>query len=335
MKIYIQKSVMDYTCTHDVIAHIGEKHEIIQYDKYTELAKELFLDIWDNFNINYENYTQNLSRRNNLFFIKKWTNLFVEDNKDFTSFEIYKKLWYTVYNVKIWMNCNLWCKYCYLLNTTKFTPEIAIYGNIQEETLKFVENHKDKKMLLNLWEYTDTFMLDKITDLTVFFNNLTLQYPNILIESRTKLQNLTLKFDPNPNFILGFSVSINELDKFWKKEQVLSKLNYIQWLTKLGYSVSIKFDPIISLIWYDDDFFDIIKEMDLTKIHHFSIWCLRFSKWLWRVISQCGDVKTVHWNFQEIHWKFVNTNREHIYAFFISRMKAIWLHDYYLSMDPK
>lgn len=335
MKIIIQIDSLEYELTQKILNTLWNTTENIFYNKYSDISKKIFLDIWDNFNINYDNYKNNLIERNKYLFIKKWNNLIVEDDRNFTSFEIYKNLWYSVYNVKIWMNCNLWCKYCYLLNTTKFTPELTIYGNIKEETIKFLENNKDRKILLNLWEYTDTYLFDKITNLSDFFNDLTFKYPNLIIESRTKLINIPINFQPNSNFILWFSISINEMDNFWKKEQIMKKLEYIKNLTHLWYYVSLKFDPITTLDWYDDDFFNIIQKMDLSRIHHFSIWCLRFSKGLWKIIWKCSDVKTINGDFEILNWKYVNKFREHIYNFFITKMKNIWITKYYLSMDPK
>lgn len=334
MKIMIQNSSLNYELTKQLLEKLGNSYEINIYDKYGDVSN-IFLNIWDNFNMNFENYKTNLEIRNNYLFIKKWTNLIVEDERDFTSFEIYKKLGYEVYNVKIWMNCNLWCKYCYLLSSTKFNPELTIYWNIKEEVRQFMESNKDKKIVLNIWEYTDSFLYDKITNLSSFFNELCLEYPNLLVESRTKLTNLQLNLNPNKNFILWFSVSINEMDNFWKRDLIIKKLEFISHLTKLWYKVALKFDPIITLDWYDDDFFEVIKSMNKENIHHFSIWCLRFSKWLWKIIWKCTNTKSVKWDFETVNWKYVNRYRECIYNFFIKKMETIWVYDYYLSMDPK
>jgi len=334
MKIYLQNNVKKFELTNEIIKRIWENTNIIEYEKYKDTTKDIFLNIWNNFNINYESYKKNLNIRNNYLFIKKWNNLIVEDDKDFQSFEIYKKQWYKVYNVKIWQNCSLWCNYCYLLSSNKFNPELTIYWNIKEEVKKFLNKNKWEKIVLNIWEYTDSFLFDKTTNLTSFFREMCLKNENLIVESRTKLQNLKINFKPIDNFVLWFSISINEMDIFWKKELILKKLDYIKELTHKGYTVSLKFDPIITLNWYDNEFFSKIKEMNLNKIHHFSVWTLRFSKNLWKIIWNCTSSKKCSWEFEFINWKYINKNRENIYNFFISKMNEIWITKYYLSMDP-
>jgi len=334
MKIYLQKEAKKYAFTNDILNKLNN-FEVVEYDKYGDIKSNLFLNIWDNFNIIFDNYKKNLEIRKDYIFLKVGKDIISRDEKWFTSFEIYRKLWYAIYNVKIWQNCLLWCDYCYLLSTNKFNPEITIYSNIKEEVNKFIKEHPWKKILFNIWEYTDSFLLDKITQLTEFFYDICSKNPNIIVESRTKLSNLFINFPPIPNFIFWFSVSINNMDRFWKKEDILKKLEYIKELTHKWYIVSLKFDPIITLNWYDSNFFEVINQMKKENIHHFSVWTLRFTRNLWKIIWNCTDTKNVNGEFILENGKYVNKYREAIYNFFIQKMWDIWINDYYISMDPK
>ena len=333
-KLYIHNNVKNHELTNKIISNLNKKYEIEYYDKYWDVSNQIFLNIWNNFNINFENYKTNLNNRNKYLFLKKWNNLIVEDDRNFSSFLIYKNLWYTVYNIKIWQNCNLGCDYCYLLSSNKFNPELTIYSNIEEEINKFIKNNKNKKIVFNLWEYTDTFLFDWITKLTSFFYNICKENPNIIVETRTKLNNFKINFPPIQNFILGFSISINDMDKFWNEKLILNKLKNIKVLTNKWYKVALKFDPITTLKWYNENFFSLINNMNKENIHHFSVWTIRFTTNLWKIISKCSNTNKTVWDFKKINWKYVNIYRKWIYEFFIKNMKTIWINDYYLSMEP-
>lgn len=336
-KIFVQKDSLKFELTKDILNNLWKDIEIINYEKYWDVINDIFINInIDKYNIDYNKYKVNLENRNKYLFLKKWTNLIVEDKwEDYNSFSIYKDKGYKVFNVKIGQNCSLWCKYCYLLSTQKQRPELAIYCNVKEETNKFIKKYKWEKIVLNLWEYTDSFLYDSLTNLNRFFYNICLENPNIIVETRTKLNNFKIDFPPIKNFILAFSISINNLDNFWTKKLTLKKLNNINLLTQKWYMVAIKFDPIVRLDWYDDDFFNIIKEMDLNFIHHFSIWTLRFTRSLKNIMTTCSPNIELNSNFEYVIDKYVNKQRMHIYNFFINKMKQIWVNEYYLSMEPK
>ncbi|MDD3793297.1 MAG: hypothetical protein PHI37_00595 [Candidatus Gracilibacteria bacterium] len=334
MKIYLQKEAKKYDLTQEILNKLSS-FEVIEYDKYSDIKKDIFLNIGDNFNIIFDNYKTNLEKRKDYLFLKSGKDLISRDDKGFTSFEIYRKLGYAIYNLKIGQNCLLGCDYCYLLSTNKFNPEITIYSNIKEEVNKFIKQNPGKKILFNIGEYTDSFLFDKITNLNQFFYEICIKNPNIIVESRTKLMNLDIKFPPIKNLILGFSISINNMDRFGKKEDILKKLEYIKELTYKGYIVSLKFDPIITLNGYDNDFFDVINNMKKDNIHHFSLGTLRFTRNLGKIIGNCTDSKKVNEEFILENGKYVNKYREAIYNFFIQKMGDIGVNDYYLSMDPK
>jgi spore photoproduct lyase len=247
--------------------------------------------------------------------------------------QIWKERWYEVYNLKLWQNCNLWCKYCYLLSSNKMYPELAIYWNLPEEVEKFLKKNKDKKILFNIWEHTDSFLLDSITQYSLFLYSLLDKYPNLVIESRTKLINLYLLFPPHERFILSFSISINNLDLFWETKKVFQKLDYIKKITFDWYNVALKFDPIISIDLYEDEFFSKIFQIKNENIDHFSIGTLRFSRNLQIITEYVYNFKINLKDFEFINWKYVVKNREKIYNFFLGKLKPL-NKDFYISMNP-
>lgn len=320
-------------------ANLAKKYntpEYVIYNKYSDISSDIMDPVIVNSEYNYSHYKENIiNNRNRFIFLKKWSNLLVPDWYDwkFKSMQIWKERWYKVFNVKLWQNCNLGCKYCYLLASNKMYPELAIYWNLEEEVEKFLKNHSEEKILFNIWEHTDSFLFDDVTNYTLFFYSLLDKYPNLVIEARTKLTDLNLLFPSHERFILAFSISINNLDNFWKKELIFKKLDFIKKLTFNWYKIALKFDPIIWINFYDDDFFEKIFSLKIDNIDHYSIWTLRFSTQLKIISEYIYNHKINMSDFELQNWKYVLKNRDQIYNYFIMKLKPL-KKEYYLSMEP-
>jgi spore photoproduct lyase len=96
---------------------------------------------------------------------------------------------------------------------------------------------------------------------------------DLLIESRTKSANADkLPDNPPKNFLLGFSLSPDEVTKFEKKAPSLDKrIKSLKTAIKKGYNVEIAIDPVIKIDNYKKIYKNFIKklknEIDLSKIN--------------------------------------------------------------------
>jgi spore photoproduct lyase len=96
---------------------------------------------------------------------------------------------------------------------------------------------------------------------------------DLLIESRTKSANVDkLPDNPPKNFLLGFSLSPDEVTKFEKKTPNLRKrINALKLAIDKGYNIEIAIDPIIKVGNFENvykNFINYLKsEIDPSKIN--------------------------------------------------------------------
>jgi len=96
---------------------------------------------------------------------------------------------------------------------------------------------------------------------------------DLLIESRTRSANVDkLPDNPPPNFLLGFSLSPAEINRFEKKAPSLEKrVNALKQAVSKGYNVEIAIDPVIKTDSFKKiykNFIEYLKsEIDLSKIN--------------------------------------------------------------------
>jgi spore photoproduct lyase len=96
---------------------------------------------------------------------------------------------------------------------------------------------------------------------------------DLLIESRTKSANVDkLPDNPPKNFLLGFSLSPDEVTKYEKKAPSLEKrVKALKLAIKKGYNVEIAIDPIIKVDNFENvykDFIEYLKsEIELKNIN--------------------------------------------------------------------
>jgi spore photoproduct lyase len=97
--------------------------------------------------------------------------------------------------------------------------------------------------------------------------------PDLLIESRTKSANADkLPDNPPKNFLLGFSLSPVEINRFEKKAPNLEKrIKALKTAINKGYNIEIAIDPIIKTDNFEEIYKNFIKylkkEIDLSKIN--------------------------------------------------------------------
>jgi len=129
----------------------------------------------------------------------------------------------------------------------------------------------------------DSLALDQISNFVTSFLPYFKDNPTAHLELRTKSVNIQsiLKHEPLANIITAFSFTPDELGRQIEKgvPSVSSRIKAMQKLTQSGWSVGLRFDPIIDCEDFDKRysklFQDIFSQIPAHKIHSVSLGAFR------------------------------------------------------------
>jgi spore photoproduct lyase len=250
MLLYIEKRALNYALTKHLISKFNPK--IIEINHY----KDIFNRSHQNFNFQKSQNRLILAVKENVSFYKgsKFCN-----NRGFENFYYSTQILGCIYN----------CEYCYLGGMYNSGYPV-IFVN-EDDFIN--EAKKLKNAYIPISYETDLLAFEGIYPFHKKWIELAKEKADLLIESRTKSANVDkLLNNPPKNFLLGFSLSPDEVTKFEKKAPNLKKrINALKLAIKKGYNVEIAIDPIVKV----DNFKNVYKhfinylknEIDLSKIN--------------------------------------------------------------------
>jgi len=250
MLLYIEKKAINYTTTKHLITKFNPK--IIEINHY----KDIFNRSHQNFNYQKSQNRIILAVKENISFYKgsKFCN-----SRGFENFYYSTQILGCIYN----------CEYCYLGGMYNSGYPV-IFVN-EEDFIN--EAKKLKNAYIPISYETDLLAFEGIYPFHKKWIELARDRDDLLIESRTKSANVDkLPDNPPKNFLLGFSLSPNEVTKFEKKAPNLKKrVNALKLAIKKGYNVEIAIDPVIKVDNFENvykNFINYLKsEIDLSKIN--------------------------------------------------------------------
>ncbi len=187
-------------------------------------------------------------------------------------------------------NCTFNCTYCILQDYLK-TKSLSVFTDIPEYMQKnIIEKNISAESLYRIGtgEFTDSLIIDDITELSSDLVNFFRDYPNVLLEFKTKSLNIDtlLKLKPASNIIVAWSVNSSLISNIIESDSpsLDERLEAAKIIAKHGYDVAIHFDPMILYENYFDDYQvtiqKIYKAIPKEKIRWISIGTLRFTKGL-------------------------------------------------------
>ena len=152
---------------------------------------------------------------------------------------------YNIFNLGF--GCIFDCTYCYLQEYNN-TPGLIFPANIDNFFEEF-ENYKKPKMRIGTGEFSDSLMLDHITEYSLsiieFFN----KHKDSLFEFKTKSSNIDniLKAKHSGNIVVSWSINPQKIiDKNEFFTASLSKrLESAAKCAERGYKIGFHFDPVI------------------------------------------------------------------------------------------
>jgi spore photoproduct lyase len=177
---------------------------------------------------------------------------------------------YNIFNLGF--GCIFECTYCYL-QAYNNTPGLIFPANIDKFFEEF-KHYKKPKMRIGTGEFSDSLMVDHITEYSLaiieFFN----EHKDTLFEFKTKSSNIDniLKAKHSGNIIVSWSLSpqkiIDENEFF--TASLSERLNSAEKCARGGYKIGIHFDPVIHFKGWKHSYSDVI-DLLFTKIRPIDI----------------------------------------------------------------
>lgn len=187
-------------------------------------------------------------------------------------------------------NCTFNCTYCILQDYLK-TKSLSLFTDIPEYMQKnIIDKYIDDKSLYRIGtgEFTDSLIIDNISELSADLVNFFRDYPNILLELKTKSLNIEtlLKTKPAKNIIVAWSVNSSRVTAETESASstLEERLAAAKQIVEHGYDVAFHFDPMILYENYWEDYQLTIKKIyqaiPKEKVRWISLGTLRFTKGL-------------------------------------------------------
>ncbi|GAB6045274.1 radical SAM protein [Caminibacter profundus] len=224
MVLYIEKKAFNYEITENIINKF--KPKIIEITHY----KDIFNRTHQNFNYQKSQNRLILAVKENISFYK---------GSKFCNSRGYQNFYYSTQI----LGCIYNCEYCYIGGMYPSGYPV-IFVN-EDDFIN--EARKLKNAFIPISYETDLLAFEGIYPFHRKWIELAKDREDLLIESRTKSANVDkLPSNPPKNFLLTFSLSPFEINKFEKKAPSLEKrIKSIKLAIKKGYNIEIAIDPII------------------------------------------------------------------------------------------
>ena len=275
--IYIEKNISNHHRTKKILEKFPKKH-IIFIDHYGEI----FNKKKQNFRLQKKNQSLIIAKKNNKFIIETPENSKISnDSMNFYFSHMY--------------NCVYDCKYCYLQGLFA-SSNYVIFVNFEDffhEIKRKINSNKNRKITFFSGYDCDSLALENVTGFLKEVLPQFKDYKNAYLEIRTKSASLYpfKSIEPSHNFILAYSLMPNRasynLDI--KAPSIDKRLKTIFKLSKLGWKIGLRFDPLIYYKnWekdYDDLFSYIQDNLSSQSIHSITFGSLRFPKKSFKTIE--------------------------------------------------
>jgi spore photoproduct lyase len=188
------------------------------------------------------------------------------------------------YLINTCFDCLYDCVYCFLnfyknsFGITQFLCTDNITGEMQN-----LAPDKNKIYRIGTGEFTDSLMFDEITGLGRTFIEKASGYGNIMLELKTKSDNIShlLDIKNKGNAVIAWSVNTERnIDLYEKGSAGLAqRIKAAKLCADSGYKLAFHFDPIITGEKYIDEYLEtaeyLMSSVDVKKIAWISMGCFR------------------------------------------------------------
>ncbi|ACM93052.1 radical SAM domain protein [Nautilia profundicola AmH] len=250
MVCYIEENIINHPVTKHIIEKFNPK--IIKINHYKDI-----------FNRTHQDF--NFQKNKNVLILAEKKEKFLYKGSTFCNSRGYEKFYYSTQI----LGCVYNCEYCYIGGMYPCGYPVIF---VNEDDF-ISEAEKLKNAYIAISYESDLLAFEGIYPFHYKWIELARKRNDLLIESRTKSANVDrLPDNPPQNFLLGFSLSPVEINRFEKKAPSLEKrIKALKLAITKGYNVEIAIDPIIKTDNFKDvykNFIEYLKsEIDLCSIN--------------------------------------------------------------------
>lgn len=250
MICYIEKNVLTFPITQNIIGRFKPKVILINHYK-------------DIFNRSHQDF--NWQKNKNVLILAEKKDKFLYKGSAFCNSRGYENFYYSTQI----LGCVYNCEYCYIGGMYPCGYPV-IFVN-EDDFIKEAEKLKNAYIAISY--ESDLLAFEGIYPFHQKWIELARKRDDLLIESRSKSANVDrLPDNPPQNFLLGFSLSPVEINRFEKKAPNLEKrIKALKLAINKGYSVEIAIDPVIKTENFKEiykNFIEYLKsEIDLSNIN--------------------------------------------------------------------
>lgn len=192
------------------------------------------------------------------------------------------------------LNCIYDCRYCFLRGMYRSGHLVLFvnYESFHDAIETVIRKHSGERCYFFAGYDNDSLALEAVTHFAEDFLPFFAKHPEACFEMRTKSNNIDVfgKYKPLENCVVAFSLSPDIVNKTieLKTPSLSSRIEAIKVLQNQGWSVGLRFDPIICFKDYQQHyrklFQDVFNQIDGEKIHSVSFGPMRLPKVVYRKI---------------------------------------------------
>ncbi len=324
-KIYITKDIKNHPKGLEILKKI-KKYNIIESEKeFVKLLQSMKL-------------TNEEEKKYSLFTTKKGNflkNYYLDKNLSKIKEEFY---------LSYENNCPFNCLYCYLRDYFNHSA-FVFYVNIKDMFTE-LDGFNKSNVMISAGIVNDTLVYDALTNITTELIKYFKKREELVLEIRTKSHNIKnlIKEKPQKNILISFTFSPQEIiDRYELKTSSLTKrIEAAKLLQNHGYSIGLRFDPMINIegsnILYKEMVKEIFTTLNLNKIRDIGIGTIRYKKGLRQKVLQEKNTDLFYNEFiigidgKERYFKKIRID---MYKNIINEINKYGNFDIYLGMEPQ
>ena len=273
--IYIEEAIIDHSITKNILKTLP-RAQIVEISRY----QELFNKRHQNFRLQKINPELILAKKHDNFVLPVPAGFGLDAQKNFYFSHMY--------------NCLYDCRYCFLQGMYS-SAHYVLFVNY-EDFFKSISDTIDRNANCSLTFFSgydcDSLAFEKVSRFAKHSLDFFKKFPAVELELRTKsvVTSSLVERDPIKNCIVAFSLSPQKISDILdnKAPSVARRTAALKQLAKKGWSIGLRFDPLIYCSnWkdlYSELIADIMDDLDPSCLHSVSHGPLRFPKEMYKKI---------------------------------------------------
>ena len=267
--IYIEEEIIDHHITKNILKTLP-RAEIVQISRY----QELFNKRHQNFRLQKMNPGLILGKKYDNFVLPVPSGFGMDAQRNFYFSHMY--------------NCPYDCRYCFLQGMYSSAHYVLFvnYEDFFKSISDTIEKHANSSLTFFSGYDCDSLALEKVSSFAKHTLDFFSKIPSVELELRTKsiVTSSLIERDPVKNCIVAFSLSPQKISDILdnKAPSVARRTAALKQLAKEGWSIGLRFDPLIYCSGWEDLYAGLIAEimegLDPSRLHSVSHGPLRFPK---------------------------------------------------------